>query len=93
MKFYDYLDTIYFNGNIESQQTFDLMTQAKTNQAIALIRWQRTWFKRFATITLILSFFKAKLTGAWPQKVALPSKPTIVKDNNDQVETLTTTKP
>lgn len=79
MKFYEYLDTIYVNGNIKLSQSFDLKLQAETRAVPALLDMQRKYFRTLAYFKFIFGFFVAKATGKYPIRIEIPQAPSMAK--------------
>lgn len=72
MKFYEYLDILYVNRNIQLSKGFDLKVQAETRAIPVLMDMQRKYFRVVAYFKFTLGFAKAKLTGVYPIRAELP---------------------
>lgn len=81
MKFFEYLDIIYINKNVELQKQFDLKLQAETRSVSDLINAQRKWFKFIAYFQITFSYLIAKFSNQYPTRVELPqaSSPDLTK--------------
>jgi len=72
MKFFEYLDVIYRNKNIELTKGYDLKLQAETRSIPDLMAWQRSYYKFISYFKLVSGFLYAKVTGKYPESAPLP---------------------